>query len=239
MLEFNIRGGCYFYLLLFVVIQMSSHTSGTEVDDATVPVQVVYMHDAEVSAELDAELRTLLSTCFTKPQDHVFKDRRYFHVPYPHRFLIRHPVSQQLVACMGVHERIVEVGEERKPYTVGGVADLCVHESQRGKGFVGLMLDKAHAFMTDNHRFDFAMLFGKPEYYRSAFEVFYLFLLVSSFCFSRTYATCAACQLRWVRDGVYLGRRKNREQRVLCGMWRCEVRGPRHSFVSRAEGGVL
>ena len=37
-----------------------------------------YLLDDEVTQELDAKLRALLSTCFTKEQDKIFQTQRYF-----------------------------------------------------------------------------------------------------------------------------------------------------------------
>lgn len=49
---------------------------------------VHYIADADVDAELDRRIRSLLSTCFTKPEDWVFRERRYFNDPPAHRWYI-------------------------------------------------------------------------------------------------------------------------------------------------------
>jgi hypothetical protein len=69
--------------------------------------EIEYLSDNSVDDALDQEIRGLLTTCFTKPQDVVFKDRRYFREPYPHRWVIRNGQGV-LVAHIGVHEKEVE-----------------------------------------------------------------------------------------------------------------------------------
>ena len=51
--------------------------------------EIEYLSDNSVDDALDQKIRGLLTTCFTKPQDGVFKDLRYFQEPYPHRWVIR------------------------------------------------------------------------------------------------------------------------------------------------------
>ena len=47
-----------------------------------------YILDDAVTQELDAKLRSLLSTCFTKEQDEIFQTQRYFNEMPRHRYLI-------------------------------------------------------------------------------------------------------------------------------------------------------
>ena len=42
---------------------------------------VEYLPDSSVDDALDEEIRGLLTTCFTKPKDVVFKEQRYFFEP--------------------------------------------------------------------------------------------------------------------------------------------------------------
>ena len=39
---------------------------------------IIQIADDDVEAPLDLELRDLLSTCFKKPGDEIFRSRRYF-----------------------------------------------------------------------------------------------------------------------------------------------------------------
>ncbi len=52
-------------------------------------IAINYLPDATVDDALNREIITLLTACFTKPQDTVFQTRRYFREPYPHRWIIR------------------------------------------------------------------------------------------------------------------------------------------------------
>ena len=139
-----------------------------KIDGAVVPEEmgphVDYLPDAAVDDATDKALRTLMCTCFTKPQDAVFKGRRYFRDPYPHRWVIRDGRGM-IVAHVGVHEKQVEV--EGRVYRVGGVAEVCVHPDCRGRGYVRLMLGHVHDWLA-GHGFVFAVLFGDTSVYGSS-----------------------------------------------------------------------
>jgi predicted acetyltransferase len=126
--------------------------------------KIEYLPDNSVTDSLDHELRGLLTTCFTKPQDVVFRDRRYFREPYPHRWVIRDE-SDAIVAHIGVHEKQVEA--EGRTYCIGGIAEVCVQPIYRGKGYVRMMLKSIHAWLS-KHGFAFAILFGDTHVYRSS-----------------------------------------------------------------------
>ena len=126
--------------------------------------QVEYLPDSSVDASLDAELRALLTTCFTKPQDVVFKERRYFVEPYAHRWVIR-DAKRSIIAHAGVHDKIVEADGQR--FRTGGLAEVCVHPEYRGRGFVKAMLARIHDWLIER-KFDFAVLFGEPYIYQSS-----------------------------------------------------------------------
>ena len=102
--------------------------------------------------------------CFTKPEDIVFKERRYFREPYPHRWVIR-DAQDDIIAHVGVHEKSVEADERTFP--IGGIAEVCVHPDLRGRGFVKSMLACVHDWLI-RHGFDFAVLFGDPRVYSSS-----------------------------------------------------------------------
>lgn len=126
--------------------------------------QVEYLPDASVDAAMDQELRDLLSTCFTKPVDHVFKERRYFIAPYPNRWIIRGDEGK-VVAHVGVHERLIQA--DGKEYRFGGIAEVCVHPDYRGKGLVKKMLVLIHEWLSERG-FSFAILMGDPRVYSSS-----------------------------------------------------------------------
>ncbi len=79
-----------------------------------------YLSDDSVDDTVDRQIRVLLTTCFTKPQDIVFKTQRYFREPYPHRWVIR-DVNKVLVAHVGVHEKQVLAGD--KAFRIGGICE--------------------------------------------------------------------------------------------------------------------
>ena len=125
---------------------------------------VMYLSDVAVDASMDQEIRDLLTTCFTKPQDVVFKTRRYFKEPYPHRWVIRNERGL-LVAHVGLHEKMVEAGG--RTFRIGGIAEVCVHPQARGKGYVRIMLREIDAWQA-RQGFAFSMLFGDPKVYGSS-----------------------------------------------------------------------
>ena len=127
-------------------------------------MKVEYLPDASVDASLDAELRNLLTRCFTKPQDVVFKDHRYFCEHYPHRWVIR-DARRCIIAHAGVHEKAVEADGRR--FRIGGLAEVCVHPDYRGRGFVKAMVACIDDWLIASG-YDFAVLFGEPYIYQSS-----------------------------------------------------------------------
>lgn len=126
--------------------------------------KIQYIADLDVDDRLDRELRELLSTCFTKPQDYVFKERRYFNSMPAHRWIIRGE-DGALAAHLAVHERVLTTDTFSCP--VGGLAEVCVHPSHRGRGYVRLLVAEAHGWMRENG-YAFGALFGDPRYYSSS-----------------------------------------------------------------------
>lgn len=129
------------------------------------PPAIDYIADSAVDAQLDLALRELLSTCFTKPQDHVFRTRRHFNEPPAHRWLIRDGQGG-LAAQLAAHEKRLFT-EEGGVVLIGGVAEVCVRPDHQGRGYVGAMLAAAHAWMRD-HGIAFSLLSGNPRYYASS-----------------------------------------------------------------------
>lgn len=127
--------------------------------------KTTYVADAAVDAALDRELRDLLSTCFTQAQDHVFKERRYFNEPPAHRWVIRDDLGA-IVAHIAVHDKQLFAGQGRV-FRTGGLAEVCVHPSHQGRGYVKLLVAAAHDWMKAQG-FVFCVLFGKPRYYASS-----------------------------------------------------------------------
>ena len=126
--------------------------------------KVEYLPDSSVDASLDAQIRELLTTCFTKPEDVVFKTQRYFREPYPHRWMIRDN-QNTIIAHVGVHEKSVDAAGHT--FRIGGIAEVCVHPEFRGRGFIKTMLACVHDWLI-RHEFDFAVLFGDPHVYGSS-----------------------------------------------------------------------
>jgi GNAT superfamily N-acetyltransferase len=130
--------------------------------------------DEDVTAVLDKALISLLSTCFTKPEDRIFQERRYFYEAPAHRFLCpaegqpRDAAAKEfseLAAHLGVHDR--SVAASGRNYRCGGIAEVAVAPQYRGRGLARWILNTALQWMKE-HDFDFAILFGDPAVYASS-----------------------------------------------------------------------
>lgn len=128
------------------------------------PPLIEYLLDAGIEPGTDHQIRDLLKTCFTKEEDEVFRRRRYFIEPYPHRWVIRSP-DGHLMAHVGVHDKPLQVGTQSLRF--GGIAEVCVHPDHRGRGYVKSMLAVVHSWL-EAHGFAFAILFGDPQVYESS-----------------------------------------------------------------------
>jgi len=125
---------------------------------------VEYLPDSAVDEGLDKEIRNLLCRCFTKNEDVVFKERRYFKDPYPHRWVIRNEKGD-LIAHIGVHEKKIETNG--RSCRVAGFCEVCVDPDYRGRGLVKMMLRTAEKWLVrEGHVF--ALLFGDPKVYGSS-----------------------------------------------------------------------
>lgn len=126
--------------------------------------KIIYLPDSTVDADIDRQIRDLLTTCFIKAEDDVFHHRRYFKEPYPNRWIIRDD-EMALVAHVGVHEKKIQAPGQTHRF--GGIAEVCVHPDHRGQGYVKAMLAVIHPWLTERG-FEFAVLFGDPEVYGSS-----------------------------------------------------------------------
>ena len=125
---------------------------------------VQYLSDSEVNEEQDQALRELLSLCFTKSRDTIFRHRRYHREIPPHRWVI-FGQDGKLAAHLAMHEKYVMGDEKRIP--VGGIGEVCVHPDFRGRSYVRHLLEEAHSWLR-THDFPFALLFGATEIYASS-----------------------------------------------------------------------
>jgi hypothetical protein len=127
-------------------------------DDFTIKI----IDDGEVNPQLDAELRGLLSGCFTK--DPVFRTRRFWKEMPSRRAILRNAPGD-LGGHVAVHRKVL--GSMAGDLLVGGIADVCVRADCRGRGYVRAMLAKVHDDLAAG-KFDFAMLFGDKAVYSSS-----------------------------------------------------------------------
>ena len=136
--------------------------------------EVFYVADADVTAVLDAALTSLLSTCFTKPEDKVFQTRRYFHEIPAHRFLIPSDEQTQSVSAaefsdvaahLAVHDR--EIAASAGSYPCGGISEVAVAPRYRRRGLARRLLETALECMKERG-LAFALLFGDPAVYESS-----------------------------------------------------------------------
>ncbi len=132
--------------------------------DAAPTSRIEYVREPAVSPALDRELIELISGCFYQPHDAFFKERRYAQELPLHRYLMR-SAEGRLVAHLAVHDKVVSVAGV--DVRVGGMAEVCVHESARGRGYVRQLLEQAHQGLVDSG-VEFAFLFGDSHVYASS-----------------------------------------------------------------------
>ncbi len=128
------------------------------------PPRLEYVREPAVSEELDRELRELISSAFFEPHNAFFQERRYAQEMPRHRFLVR-SAEGRLVAHLAVHEKVISVAGA--DVAIGGMAEVCVHESARGRGYVRLLLEQAHRELLESD-IGFAFLFGDANIYGSS-----------------------------------------------------------------------
>jgi len=128
------------------------------------PYRIERIDDSSVDDVLDGELRELLSTCFTKPQDIVFRERRYFKEPPAWRWLMRVDKGR-LIGNIAVHNKSVVSGFEKIP--IGGIAEVCVHPDFQKRGLAKEILVTVHEWLAEK-QYPFAVLFGNPDVYTSS-----------------------------------------------------------------------
>lgn len=120
--------------------------------------------EPDVSEEEDVALRELLSTCFTKAQDAVFRAQRFWQERPARHYLVRE-AGGRLIAHANYHDK--RLGTERGEVQIGGVGDVCVHPEARGQGLVRVMLAELHRDLQEQG-IPFGMLFGNHNVYRSS-----------------------------------------------------------------------
>jgi predicted acetyltransferase len=120
--------------------------------------------EPDVLTEMDAGIRELLSTCFTKTQDSIFHTQRFWQERPARHYVVRE-VSGRLIAHANYHDK--RLGCEQGEVRIGGVGDVCVHPDARGQGLVRSMLTALHQDLQDQG-IPFGMLFGDAKVYRSS-----------------------------------------------------------------------
>ncbi|HEX3773009.1 MAG TPA: GNAT family N-acetyltransferase [Polyangiaceae bacterium] len=123
-----------------------------------------YAREPDISAELDRELIELISSCFDQPHNAFFKARRYAQEQPLHRYMLR-AANGQLAAHLAVHEKTISVAGE--DVAIGGIAEVCVCVSERGRGHVRHLLERAHRGLRERG-IEFSFLFGDPSIYGSS-----------------------------------------------------------------------
>ena len=132
--------------------------------DATAPLRFEYAREPNVTAELDRELRELISSCFDQPHNAFFRERRYAQEMPSHRFMLRRQ-GGPLVGHIATHEKLISVaGAELQ---IGGIAEVCVHLSERGQGHFRRLLAHAHEQLAEQG-IEYTVLLWEPAVYASS-----------------------------------------------------------------------
>jgi predicted N-acetyltransferase YhbS len=131
---------------------------------ATAPLQFEYAREPDVSSPLDQELRELISGCFEQPHNAFFRERRYAQEMPTHRFMLRRE-GGPLIGHIAVHEKLISVAD--RELQVGGLAEVCVHRSERGQGHFRRLLTHAHEQLA-KRGIEYALLLGEPAVYAAS-----------------------------------------------------------------------
>jgi predicted N-acetyltransferase YhbS len=131
---------------------------------AQAPLRLEYAREPDVSSQLDRELRELISSCFDQPHNAFFRERRYAQEMPMHRFMLRSD-GGLLVAHLAVHEKRITVAGTA--LQIGGMAEACVHRSQRGQGHLRRLLAHAHEQLLERG-IEHALLLGVLALYSSS-----------------------------------------------------------------------
>ncbi|HYO96866.1 MAG TPA: GNAT family N-acetyltransferase [Polyangiaceae bacterium] len=132
--------------------------------EAETGLSVEYYREPAITWELDRELRALLAACFRSAGSQMFSCRRYCYELPLHRWVLR-DAKRRLVAHLALHDKQILAGGAQ--LRVGGIAEVCVLPSQRGRGHVKRLLSLAHALCA-NERIEHTLLFGDLEVYASS-----------------------------------------------------------------------
>lgn len=136
---------------------------------ATAESVMTFMDDESVDADLDAQLRALLSFCFTKPSELVYAVRRFWKVSPTFRVVVRDG-SGKLLGNVAVYDKIVTTADGDDIH-VWGVGDVCVDVAARGRGLVKKMLTEVADRATEAG-IDALCLFADVDAYRSSGYVY-------------------------------------------------------------------
>jgi GNAT superfamily N-acetyltransferase len=126
-------------------------------------IKVSFVLDKDVSPSLDRQLIELLSVCYPTTPDWLDRSQRHFKEIPRYRWFIQME-GAMVLAQVAVHDKVF--GTEEGEVGAGGIAEVAVHPSCRGRGYVHLMLDEVEKFLRVSG-VSFAVLFGDGKIYGS------------------------------------------------------------------------
>jgi N-acetylglutamate synthase-like GNAT family acetyltransferase len=145
-------------------IRFRAQNAPRRMPSADSSLRLEYVREPDVSSSLARELIELISGCFNQPHNAFFRERRYAQEMPLHRYLLRSS-SGKLVAHLAAHEKVI--GVAGADVAIGGMAEVCVLESERGRGHVRFLLEQAHQGLQERG-LEFAFLFGDRHIYASS-----------------------------------------------------------------------
>ncbi|MBM7037100.1 GNAT family N-acetyltransferase [Vibrio ulleungensis] len=126
---------------------------------------VHYLRDTNISQFEDRQIRQLLRVCFNDDDQACIEERRFFFESPMHRFVIWDDSKQSLLAHAAFHEKKLYTASSS--FVIGGVAEVAVAPTARGRGLVKQLVTAAEQKMLqlDIHH---SVLFGDIEVYGSS-----------------------------------------------------------------------
>jgi GNAT superfamily N-acetyltransferase len=134
-------------------------------------ISVRVVSEPEMTVRLDAQIRSALCACFPN-ETKVFSHTRAWHGCAPAWTVVLVDAARNVLAHVGVVERIVSIGDYR--FRMGGVQNVFVLPAHRGQGLVERILTATQAAMCA-WKCDAGLLFCIPRlarvYHRTGWHI--------------------------------------------------------------------
>ncbi len=123
--------------------------------------KIKFIFDKDVDKELNNRIINILTESF--PHETKFQTQRYCYEKPLCRWYLEE--DNEIAAHLALHDK--QIHNLGKNYKIGGIAEVCVKQKYRGRGYAKELLNTAHNYLF-NINYDYSLLFGKVEIYSSS-----------------------------------------------------------------------